>query len=99
LPADFELTAERRRIAEVEHLDPERTFEKFCDHWKSAGGANARKRDWDATWRNWCRNEADRAGKATPGGNGTRKSVTKFEQMQAQLSTDEVDENGKPIPW
>lgn len=60
LPEDFALTADRRRVAEAEGIDPERTFAKFCDHWRAASGANARKRDWDAAWRNWCRTEADR---------------------------------------
>jgi hypothetical protein len=99
LPADFDLTAERRRVAEAEHVDPERTFAKFTNHWRSASGANARKRDWDATWRNWCLTEADRARNGTPGGNGTHKPVTKFEQMQARLGSNELDENGQPIPF
>mgnify|MGYP003042297605 CR=1 FL=1 len=60
LPNDWILTAERRAIAESERLDPDRTFSKFTDHWKAAGGANSRKRDWDAAWRNWCRTETDR---------------------------------------
>lgn len=29
--------------------------ERFRDHWIAAGGQNARKRDWKATWRNWMR--------------------------------------------
>jgi hypothetical protein len=60
IPDDWLLTVERRLIAEAEHLDPLRTFAKFTDYWRAASGANARKRDWEATWRNWCRNEADR---------------------------------------
>src|SRR5690606_13160625 len=60
IPEDFELTPERRAIAETEQLDPERTFAKFVDYWRSASGARARKHDWEATWRNWCRSEADR---------------------------------------
>lgn len=71
LPEDFALTAERRRVAEAEHVDPERTFAKFCDHWRAASGANARKRDWDAAWRNWCRTEADRTSGGTRGTQGT----------------------------
>jgi hypothetical protein len=59
IPTDFELTLERRKVAQAEHLDPERTFAKFCDHWRAASGGKARKLDWDATWRNWCRNESD----------------------------------------
>lgn len=65
LPADFSLTPERRLVAEAERLPAERTFAKFCDHWRAASGAKARKNDWDATWRNWCRNEIDRGGGKT----------------------------------
>jgi DNA-binding transcriptional ArsR family regulator len=36
----------------VEHI--RRISEKFHDHWLSVGGV---KKDWEATWRNWCRNE------------------------------------------
>jgi hypothetical protein len=106
LPADFDLTAERRKVAEAEHLDPERTFKKFADHWKAASGANARKRDWDAAWRNWCRNEADRRppnGSASPPNgsspNGGGPRPTKFEQMQARLGDNEVDGDGNQIPF
>lgn len=60
LPVDYELTPERRAIAAAEGLDPDRTFAKFADFWRSASGARARKCDWDATWRNWCRDEHDR---------------------------------------
>ena len=67
LPEDFELTKERRAVAEAERLPADRTFAKFVDYWRSASGARARKLDWDATWRNWCRTEADRA-RSTPAG-------------------------------
>ncbi|UIJ43710.1 DUF5312 domain-containing protein [Sphingomonas cannabina] len=30
-----------------------RAFESFRNHWRSANGPNARKRDWQATWANW----------------------------------------------
>lgn len=73
LPSDWPLTDARKAIAEAEHLDPARTFSKFTDHWKAASGANARKRDWDAAWRNWCRNETDRK----PNGNGLHATVSK----------------------
>jgi hypothetical protein len=38
-------------------LDPQQTFEAFKDYWISATGRNATKLDWEATWRNWCRNQ------------------------------------------
>lgn len=59
LPEDFELTPERRAIAVTENANPEREFATFIDHWRSASGAKARKHDWDAAWRNWCRRAAD----------------------------------------
>jgi DNA-binding Lrp family transcriptional regulator len=34
--------------------------EKFRDHWLAAAGASARKRDWDAAWRNWMRRAFER---------------------------------------
>jgi hypothetical protein len=42
-------------------LDPRRVLERFTDHWQSKAGSAARKIDWEATWRNWCREDADRA--------------------------------------
>lgn len=59
LPDDFELTPERRAVAEAEQVPAERTFAKFCDYWRAVSGQKGRKLDWDATWRNWCRREAD----------------------------------------
>lgn len=58
LPGDFELTEGRRFYATQQGIaDPLRTFENFRDYWIAASGAKARKHDWDATWRMWCRNE------------------------------------------
>ena len=33
------------------------TADQFKDYWIAASGRNASKRDWFATWRNWCRNQ------------------------------------------
>ena len=30
--------------------------DKFRDHWHGKAGRDATKADWQATWRNWCRN-------------------------------------------
>ncbi|MBK8160860.1 MAG: helix-turn-helix domain-containing protein [Rhodospirillaceae bacterium] len=45
-------------------LDPNRVFASFRDFWLGAAGAKGVKADWPATWRNWCRKEAERR----PGG-------------------------------
>ncbi|WP_167595184.1 helix-turn-helix domain-containing protein [Collimonas pratensis] len=34
-----------------------RVADKFRDYWVAVAGKAARKTDWPATWRNWCRNE------------------------------------------
>lgn len=57
IPEDFCLTAERMATAAAEKLDPKRTFENFRDYWAAAAGAKARKVDWDAAWRVWCRSD------------------------------------------
>lgn len=59
IPDDFELTPELRAFAKREGLDAERVFANFCDYWRAASGAKARKHDWAAAWRQWCRKEAD----------------------------------------
>lgn len=38
-------------------IDPHKTFESFTDYWISVAGAKGLKSDWDATWRNWVRNQ------------------------------------------
>lgn len=59
LPADWQTWAERERP----DLDPESTAERFRDFWLGKVGKDGRKADWQATWRNWVRNE-----RAAPGG-------------------------------
>lgn len=59
LPEDWQLTKDRQAIAEQEGADAARTFANFTDYWKAAGGQKARKHDWDAAWRIWCRREGD----------------------------------------
>lgn len=66
LPEDFTLTEERRAVGQKENLDVERVFADFCDYWRSTSGAKARKLDWDATWRVWCRNQFNRPGSTKP---------------------------------
>ena len=47
-------------------LDWQRVAAAFCDHWHAKAGKDARKLDWDATWRNWCRTDSQRRGRAPP---------------------------------
>lgn len=64
LPDDWEPTAGDVAFAEQEGWAPDdwgREAAKFRDHWHAKPGAQGRKLDWSATWRNWLRNGA-RAG-------------------------------------
>jgi len=86
LPDDFTLTDSRKATAKAEGADPEREFAKFTDHWKSASGANARKHDWDAAWRNWCRKAKD----MQPRPNG------RVEAVEPELKWRPPDDDGNP---
>jgi uncharacterized protein YdaU (DUF1376 family) len=44
-------------VRERPDLDPLKTAENFADHWRAKPGKDGRKLDWEATWRNWVRNE------------------------------------------
>lgn len=66
-PANFDWA-----VAELGSRDAVlRQFEKFQNYWFAKSGADGRKRDWDATWRNWIMREADN-GKRN-GGNPQRQ--------------------------
>lgn len=56
IPNDLKLTEEMRGYAlkqGVQGVDA--TFEAFCDYWRAESGSRARKHDWVAAWRTWCR--------------------------------------------
>lgn len=90
LPDDFELTPKRRKVAEDEHLLPDRTFTKFCNYWRGKSGAGATKLDWDATWQNWCLKEADDLGTRN-GVNGAPR-LTKYEETMRRMEQTPVPE-------
>jgi hypothetical protein len=63
LPDDWPLTAALIELGrnkgftdeQIEHIHG-----RFCNHWHSAAGANARKRSWPKTWDNWLDRERER---------------------------------------
>jgi uncharacterized protein YdaU (DUF1376 family) len=44
---------------------------KFRDYWTAKPGKDGVKLDWSATWRNWCRTAAERAGKSPASTSGS----------------------------
>ncbi|KAA8387632.1 hypothetical protein FKW31_03015 [Acetobacter sp. DmW_136] len=65
LPPDWRPTDEMRSFALSLLLNPTDVGEQFRDYWIAQPGAKGRKSDWEATWRNWCRREAERVPKRT----------------------------------
>jgi len=59
LPADWALPDDWADWAKQNRPDlaTSETAVRFSDYWHSVAGAKGRKADWQATWRNWVRNE------------------------------------------
>jgi uncharacterized protein YdaU (DUF1376 family) len=87
LPADFGLTLDRRAYAESHQVHPERAFENFTDYWRAASGSKATKHDWDATWRMWVRNEAQRPGQVN--------KIARRAKTPAELEAEERNHAGR----
>lgn len=67
LPNGWSPTPEMCAFALKLGLNPTDVGEQFRDYWLSAAGAKGRKADWFATWRGWCRREAEKKrGAITP---------------------------------
>lgn len=59
LDPDWQLPDDWAQWAKAERpeLDVAETAARFADYWHSVAGAKGKKLDWQATWRNWVRNE------------------------------------------
>lgn len=59
LSQDWELSEDQKQFCKQERpdLDPVKVSASFKDYWISVAGAKGVKKDWDATWRNWVRNQ------------------------------------------
>jgi len=53
LPEEWKAWADKERP----DLDAKQVFEQFRDYWCAKAGKDAIKLDWQATWRNWVRNQ------------------------------------------
>jgi len=66
LPEDWTLPAEWRTWAEKERQDLalDTVADGFRDFWIGKAGKEGRKADWQATWRNWVRNQRQGSGRS-----------------------------------
>ena len=59
LSTDFELPETWTEFCKTERpdLNPQKVFDSFKDYWVAKAGSQGVKLDWQATWRNWVRNQ------------------------------------------
>lgn len=67
LPDGFSMTEAMKLYAEQQGVrSPADAFVAFCDYWRAESGAKARKHDWVAAWRTWCRRDRSMAPRGSP---------------------------------
>lgn len=68
LPNDWNPTAQQIVFCRTQRpdLNADEVACRFRDYWAAVPGAKGRKLDWDATWRNWVRNEKSQPARASP---------------------------------
>lgn len=96
-------------LAEFPHWTPDIVrleANKFRDHWVAKSGAAARKADWLATWRSWCRSDiAQKAHpppsqhKETPYAAHMRERVEQAAGSMAHVIAAKTTGQRPPEPW
>ena len=74
-------------VEERPDLSPQKTFDQFRDYWIGVAGQKGKKLNWDATWRNWVRNQK--------GGGAKGNSLAERNQAVAALWLAEQDAKEK----
>jgi hypothetical protein len=69
--------------AECPHINLRAEHAKFTDHWLSTAGQRGVKANWNATWRNWIRKEAEFRQRSGPTRNGRSTADLRVETTQA----------------
>ncbi|RRD59532.1 helix-turn-helix domain-containing protein [Leucobacter sp. OH1287] len=81
-------TIDRMR-AECPNVDLQREHQVFTDYWAGVSGARGRKRDWDATWRNWIRRASQQAGTRGYQKPAAQQRMSQADQVIAALQGDQ----------
>jgi len=82
LPPDWTPDSELRTFATDLGLAPDTVAANFRDYWHAKPGKEAVKLDWPATWRGWCRREAER----NPTGPLRRPAIAKPHALDGWLA-------------
>jgi len=106
LPNNWEATDEQLSFCRKERpdLDAFVVASRFRDYWVAVAGAKGRKLDWDATWRNWVRNEKSVQPRASPGSYAQQRDQQRDETIAIltgrrpnERTTDAIDVEARPI--
>jgi hypothetical protein len=98
LPEGWRPSPEDAARARSLGLDPEEMLEAFTDHWRAnQNRPDARKADWNAAYRNWCRNEL-KFGKASRARRTAREERAADARFYAELSGMSLDRLAEFIP-
>jgi uncharacterized protein YdaU (DUF1376 family) len=95
LPDNWVPTEADENFAASHLLNIEETAAKFRDYWIAQPGQRGRKSDWSATWRNWCRKEAENRknqSKQRPFVNGFAELLHNDIQAERRKTVDPVTE-------
>jgi hypothetical protein len=95
LPENWVPTEVDENFAVSHLLNIEEIAAKFRDYWIAQPGQRGRKSDWSATWRNWCRREADNRksqSKQRPFVNGFAELLHNDIQAERRKTVDPVTE-------
>ena len=87
LPDDWSPSDEDRSFAGALGVAVEREAAAFRDYWHSKPGADGRKTNWSATWRNWVRRTAERK----TNGTGSRTERNGFIVHAERLAREDAD--------
>lgn len=64
---------------------------KFVDYWRGKSGQDAVKRDWPATWRNWCRRALENRGSRGQAPPARQRSQNGFAAYALNLAAEDSD--------
>jgi len=96
LPLDWGPGEHDRAFAATRGLDADAVAANFRDYWRAKSGADAVKLDWSATWRVWCRREADRGAARAAGSRGAGRDRAGFGAAASRVAAKMGDAARRP---
>jgi len=92
LPKNWQPSKELLTWAMTERtdLDIKRVIDSFTDYWIAKTGSTATKLDWDATFRNWVRNEKSNRSQQT--GNGQRQNSVRDREQRNRAELERLSQ-------